>query len=130
LPPIVSEVKVFWVPKNGHNRVYGGAGDLIQITNLFRKKKTASFSNKAIEDNEPPQLDDLLPSPDAGPEALYVRNMLLDELELALEELPRAARRLRCARPGGKELQGTGGGERPEREHAARAQALRGAAHA
>jgi len=29
-----------------------------------------------------------LPSPDAGPEALYFRNLLLDELELALDELP------------------------------------------
>jgi len=26
--------------------------------------------------------------PDAGPEALYVRSVLLDELELALDELP------------------------------------------
>jgi len=34
------------------------------------------------------RIEDLLPSPDAGPEALYVRNVLLDELELALEELP------------------------------------------
>ena len=30
----------------------------------------------------------MLPSPDAGPEALYVRRVLLDELELALSELP------------------------------------------
>jgi len=30
----------------------------------------------------------LLPSPDAGPEALYFRNVLLDELEFALGELP------------------------------------------
>jgi len=29
-----------------------------------------------------------LPSPDAGPEALYVRRVLLDELELAIDELP------------------------------------------
>jgi DNA-directed RNA polymerase specialized sigma24 family protein len=34
------------------------------------------------------QIDDLLPSPDAGPEALYIRHALLDEVELALEELP------------------------------------------
>jgi DNA-directed RNA polymerase specialized sigma24 family protein len=30
----------------------------------------------------------LLPSPDAGPDALYARGVLLDEIELALEELP------------------------------------------
>ena len=29
-----------------------------------------------------------MPSPDAGPEALYFRNVLLDELEFALGELP------------------------------------------
>ncbi len=29
-----------------------------------------------------------MPSPDAGPEALYFRNALFDELELALDELP------------------------------------------
>jgi DNA-directed RNA polymerase specialized sigma24 family protein len=34
------------------------------------------------------QLEDLLPSPDDGPDALYVRSLLLDELELALGELP------------------------------------------
>ncbi|MGZ4879334.1 MAG: RNA polymerase sigma factor, partial [Candidatus Angelobacter sp.] len=34
------------------------------------------------------QIEDLLPSPDAGPEAIYFRNLLLDELELALDELP------------------------------------------
>jgi RNA polymerase sigma factor (sigma-70 family) len=37
-------------------------------------------------------VEDLLPSPDAGPEALYLRNVLLDELELALDELPREQR--------------------------------------
>jgi RNA polymerase sigma factor (sigma-70 family) len=30
----------------------------------------------------------MLPSPDAGPDALYLRNLLLDELGLALDELP------------------------------------------
>ena len=38
------------------------------------------------------QLEDLLPSSDAGPEALYTRNLLLDELEQALGELPREQR--------------------------------------
>jgi len=33
-----------------------------------------------------------LPSPDAGPEALYVRSVLFDELELALDELPQEQR--------------------------------------
>ena len=44
------------------------------------------------EDDELLQLDDLLPSPDAGPEALYARGVLLEELELALDELPEEQR--------------------------------------
>ena len=65
-----------------------------RIIDLFRKKKPESFSDTAIadENGEALQLEDLLPSPDAGPEALYVRNVLLDELELALDELPEEQR--------------------------------------
>jgi RNA polymerase sigma factor (sigma-70 family) len=61
-----------------------------RITDLFRKKKPESFSGAAVEgeDGELLRIEDLLPSPDAGPEALYFRNVLLDELELALDELP------------------------------------------
>jgi RNA polymerase sigma factor (sigma-70 family) len=61
-----------------------------RITDLFRKKRPETFSDAALEDEngELLQIEDLLPSPDAGPEAIYVRNMLLDELELALDELP------------------------------------------
>ena len=61
-----------------------------RITDLFRKKTPEPFSDAAVkgEDGELLQIEDLLPSPDAGPEALYVRNLLLDELELALDELP------------------------------------------
>jgi RNA polymerase sigma factor (sigma-70 family) len=64
------------------------------ITDIFRKKKPDSFSDAARvdEDGELLYLEDLLPSPDAGPEALYFRQLLLDELELALEELPDAQR--------------------------------------
>jgi RNA polymerase sigma factor (sigma-70 family) len=65
-----------------------------RITDLFRKKKPESFSDTTVADqhDEPLQLEDLLPSPDAGPEALYARNVLLDELELAIEELPEEQR--------------------------------------
>jgi RNA polymerase sigma factor (sigma-70 family) len=61
-----------------------------RITDLFRKKKPETFSDRAIEgeDGELLHIEDLLPSPDAGPEALYVRSVLLDELEFALDELP------------------------------------------
>jgi RNA polymerase sigma factor (sigma-70 family) len=61
-----------------------------RITDLFRKKKPESFSDEAIEDQDGEllRIEDLLPSPDAGPEALYLRGVLLDELEMALDELP------------------------------------------
>ena len=61
-----------------------------RIADLFRKKRPETFSDAAVEDEngELLQIEDLLPSPDAGPEALYVRNQLLDELEFALDELP------------------------------------------
>ena len=65
-----------------------------RITDLFRKKKPESFSDTAIadEDDELLQLEDLLPSPAAGPEALYAHNVLLDELEVAVDELPEEQR--------------------------------------
>ena len=65
-----------------------------RITDLFRKKKPENFSDTAVagssEDDEGLQLqiEDLLPSPDAGPDALFARNLLIDELESALDELP------------------------------------------
>jgi RNA polymerase sigma factor (sigma-70 family) len=61
-----------------------------RIVDLFRKKRPESFSDAAVagEDGELLRLEDLLPSPDAGPEALYARGVLLDELEAAVDELP------------------------------------------
>jgi RNA polymerase sigma factor (sigma-70 family) len=69
-----------------------------RITDLFRKKKPESFSDIAIATSDDDgdgelillqmQLEEMLPSPDAGPEAVYARNLLLEELELALDELP------------------------------------------
>jgi RNA polymerase sigma factor (sigma-70 family) len=48
-----------------------------RITDLFRARTP-----------EPLDLEDLLPSPDAGPEAEYARSVLLDALEQAIAELP------------------------------------------
>jgi RNA polymerase sigma factor (sigma-70 family) len=61
-----------------------------RITDLFRKQKPEGFSYAEVEDEDGQllRIEDLLPSPDAGPEALYVRSVMLDELELALDELP------------------------------------------
>src|SRR3989449_6831176 len=65
-----------------------------RITDLFRKQRPESFSDAVVadDDDELLQLEDLLPSPDAGPEALYARNVLLEELELAVDELPEEQR--------------------------------------
>jgi RNA polymerase sigma factor (sigma-70 family) len=61
-----------------------------RITDLFRKKRPQRLGDTGgtDEDGEMLQLEDLLPSRDAGPEALYARSALLDELELAVGELP------------------------------------------
>ena len=48
-----------------------------RIIDLFRRKKGESLD-----------LDDLLPSPDAGPDAEFARGALLEELEAAIAELP------------------------------------------
>jgi RNA polymerase sigma factor (sigma-70 family) len=61
-----------------------------RIIDLLRKKKPQTFSDAAVqgEGGEMLYIEDLLPSPDAGPEALYIRNVLHDALELAIDELP------------------------------------------
>jgi len=67
-----------------------------RITDLFRKKRPESFGASAVgdEEGEVLEIEDLLPSPDAGPEAAYFRNLLLDELELAVDELPEEQRKV------------------------------------
>jgi RNA polymerase sigma factor (sigma-70 family) len=72
-----------------------------RITDLFRsnqrkKKREALRSEPALttlaEDREVLQLEELLPSPDAGPDALYARGGLLEEMDAALDELPEEQR--------------------------------------
>jgi RNA polymerase sigma factor (sigma-70 family) len=59
-----------------------------RIADFFRRRTPV----RGIDDGDLLQLEDLLPSPDAGPDALYARNVLLDELELAFDELPEEQR--------------------------------------
>ncbi|MBV8517357.1 MAG: sigma-70 family RNA polymerase sigma factor [Acidobacteria bacterium] len=61
-----------------------------RITDLFRKKTPETFSEQTFvtDDDELLRLEDVLPSPDDGPDAVYARGVLLEELELALSELP------------------------------------------
>jgi RNA polymerase sigma factor (sigma-70 family) len=65
-----------------------------RIIDLFRKSEPGRLTDSAVEgeDGEMLQIDDLLPSPEDGPEALYLRHVLLEEVELALSELPEEQR--------------------------------------
>ena len=66
-----------------------------RITDLFRKKTREELRTQpppVAGDGATLQLDDWLPSPDAGPEAAYTRSLLLEELDAALDELPEEQR--------------------------------------
>ncbi len=66
-----------------------------RIIDLFRRKRPAVLGNDSIplaEDGEARQWEELLPSADAGPEALYARSILLEELDAALDDLPQEQR--------------------------------------
>ena len=69
-----------------------------RITDLFRRRKTVSLNEPASADGSytgeasAETFEDLLPSADAGPDAVFARGVLLEALEDALEELPEAQR--------------------------------------
>src|SRR6516225_7163046 len=69
-----------WLFQVARNRIIG----------LFRRKmREAQRTGSATftEDSEALLPEDLLPSPDAGPEAAYARTVLIEELDDALDEL-------------------------------------------
>ena len=61
-----------------------------RVIDLFRKKRVDRSTEESMvaENGAVLRLEDLLPSPDAGPEAAYARSLLLEELDEALQELP------------------------------------------
>jgi RNA polymerase sigma factor (sigma-70 family) len=67
-----------------------------RIIDRFRRKQREQARSVAVEttteDGVELRIEDLLPSPDAGPESAYFRSLLLDELDAALEELPEEQR--------------------------------------
>jgi RNA polymerase sigma factor (sigma-70 family) len=67
-----------------------------RIADWFRRRgvRGTDAAPQAFEDADAdgPALEDLLPSPDAGPEAAYMRRVFLEELDDALAELPAAQR--------------------------------------
>lgn len=67
-----------------------------RIVDLFRKKRLWVFADepaKAPDEGETSLLD-MLPSPEAGPAEAYVRGVLLEEIEDALDELPTEQRKV------------------------------------
>lgn len=65
-----------------------------RIIDFFRKKKPERFSDLAPAGVDEPALSfaDLLPSADAGPDAVYARGVLMRELADAIDELPQEQR--------------------------------------
>jgi RNA polymerase sigma factor (sigma-70 family) len=60
-----------------------------RIIDRFRSRKLDSLSETPPGwDDDGVTLEDMLPSPDAGPDALYARSVLLDAIEDALDDLP------------------------------------------
>ena len=65
-----------------------------RIADLLRERRPERLGDPASagDEGEHLRIEDLLPSPDAGPEALYVRNGMLEELALAVGKLPKEQR--------------------------------------
>jgi len=85
-----------------------------RIIDRFRKKKPELLADQGLEfepDEELGGLEDLLPSPNDGPDAEAVRAFLLERVEAALAELPREQRDVFIA----QELEGASFKELAER---------------
>jgi RNA polymerase sigma factor (sigma-70 family) len=66
-----------------------------RITDLFRKSGRERSTDEPVQftdQGETLLLEEILPSPDAGPDAVYARNVLLETIDEALEELPEEQR--------------------------------------
>ena len=62
-----------------------------RIIDRFRKKKPELLADQGVEFDEEDDvggLEDLLPSPDDGPDAVAIRQLMLEQIETALDELP------------------------------------------
>ncbi|MBV9624325.1 MAG: sigma-70 family RNA polymerase sigma factor [Acidobacteria bacterium] len=66
-----------------------------RIIDLFRRKKREAVRQQSAgvaDHSDSLTLEELLPSPDAGPEGVYMRKVLAEELDAALDELPEEQR--------------------------------------
>ncbi len=69
-----------------------------RIADLFRRRALVQFESLDAlaagggDDASPLALEDLLPAPDAGPDAAFARKVLLEQLDEAIDELPQEQR--------------------------------------
>ena len=63
-----------------------------RIIDRFRKKRPEPFRQPSKSEGESLGWEEMLPSPDAGPDAIYARSILFAELDAALDELPEEQR--------------------------------------
>ena len=66
-----------------------------RIIDRFRKRKPEVASGVVSTGNQDGEMfpwEEMLPSPDAGPEAAYAREVLMGEIEAAIDELPEEQR--------------------------------------
>ena len=85
-----------------------------RIIDRFRKKKPELLADQGVEfdeDEDVGGLEDLLPSPDDGPDAVAIRQLMLERIEAALDELPSEQRDVFIA----QELEGASFKELAER---------------
>ena len=80
--PVTIEQVGAWLFRVARNR----------IIDRFRKKREVQLPEVADGADDEHWLEEVLPSPDAGPEAAYARGVLLEELYAALGELPKEQR--------------------------------------
>jgi len=63
-----------------------------RIIDRFRKKREVQLPDVQDGEDDGRWLEEVLPSPESGPEAAYARGVLLEELTAALAELPQEQR--------------------------------------